>query len=395
VTMHNHADSVEALLRHRLQPARIPRSAVVWLAIQPRLCAPRRGTPVLRVAVVVALVLALSASLALASPNVRDWLGGWLGGVAVSMGGPGGRVDSLYPAPPFTVMQPPAAPDGWTLLANGYNPGPDANGLPSASLAGGAVARRVDGQDVPPPRSVVEQAQARAQDLLAGSEAVFALVYADSDGHLTAIRERTATGRSFPAGETTRVGDRQAVVSQQGLILIVDRTYIEISGSASPEIWMLFGRRLEPTTLAPFDTPPSGQAAQTAPTPPAWTRLALSARLGARILPVASAAQIAQQCGWDPSLSSRAPGEAMLQVRCAARLAGGIVDEQGGSSVSQLSWLEAARQMGIDPGGVIGADTRVYLVQLDVSAQGGTVVVIDSQTAQPYLVAALTPAPTE
>jgi hypothetical protein len=83
----------------------------------------------------------------------------------------------------------------------------------------------------------------------------------------------------------------------------------------------------------------------------------------------------------------------MLQVRCAARLASGIIDEHGGSGMSELSWQVAAQLLGIDPSNGPAADPRVYLVELDVSEQGGSVAVVDVQTAEPYFVARLKPAP--
>jgi hypothetical protein len=386
-------DPVENLLRQYMQPVEVPPSSLIWGKVRPRLSSTRRSAPILQVAFAVLLLVVLSASLAAASPDVRAWLGH----VAVSMGDSGGRVDSLYPAPPFGVLQPATVPRGWTRLANGYNPGPAANGSPAWSATGSVaapveVASRSNGQDLS--RAVSEQAQARAQDLLAsGSEATFVLVYADADGHQVEIRERAAAGKSLPAGETTRVGERQAVLTPQGLVFSVERTYVEISGSASPEARLLFAGSLEPTPLAPFETSSAAQAILASPTPPAWTRLPVSARLGPRISAAATPAHITQQCGWDPSLSSRAPGEGMLQVHCAARLASGIVDEQGGSGTSQVNWQQAAQQLGIDPATGPAADAHVWLVQLNVSEQGGSVVVLDAQTAQPYLVARLKPAP--
>ena len=55
-------------------------------------------------------------------------------------------------------------------------------------------------------------------------------------------------------------------------------------------------------------------------------------------------------------------GEAVLQVHCAARLASGIIDEHGGSAVSELSWRRAAQHLGIDPATGAAANRRVYLV---------------------------------
>ena len=54
----------------------------------------------------------------------------------------------------------------------------------------------------------------------------------------------------------------------------------------------------------------------------------------------------------------------------------------------------AAQLLGINPATGPAADPRVYLVELDVSEQGGSVAVVDVQTAQPYFVARLKPAPT-
>src|SRR5258708_167503 len=111
-------DPIESWLRQHMQPVEVPPASVIWVAVRPRLSSAKRSALVLRIGFAPAMLLALSASLAAASPEVRAWLGQ----VAVSMGGAGGRIDSLYPEPPFTVLQPTALPPGWTLVANGYNP---------------------------------------------------------------------------------------------------------------------------------------------------------------------------------------------------------------------------------------------------------------------------------
>src|SRR5260370_12025841 len=182
--MNARQDPIENLLRQHLQPVDLPPASFIWSAVRPRLGSTKRGAPITQVALGLALLIALSASLALASPDVRTWLGN----VGVSMSGSGGRVDSLYPAPPFAVLQPTAVPQGWTLLANGYYPGPTPNGTPSWSTSGGAVARRSGGQELT--RQLSEQAQARAQDLLAGGEAPVGLASAAPDGRPPQIRDR-------------------------------------------------------------------------------------------------------------------------------------------------------------------------------------------------------------
>jgi hypothetical protein len=83
----------------------------------------------------------------------------------------------------------------------------------------------------------------------------------------------------------------------------------------------------------------------------------------------------------------------MLQVHCAARLAAGISQDQGGWGYDLSSWAAAAARLGLDPARGPAGDPQVYLVQLDVSEHGGWVVVLDAATAEPYLVAPLRLAP--
>jgi hypothetical protein len=253
------------------------------------------------------------------------------------------------------------------------------------------VARRVGGQDLAPTTS--ERAQARAQELLGGGdEAMLVLVYQDPTGHLVEVRERVAMGQALPNGQPVTVHGQAGVLAQQGdrevLAFVLEGTLVEVSGSADRAGWVALANALQPTTLAPFETTAAGQA-MAAATPPAWTRLPLSARLGPAVPAKATRAEIAQQCAWNASAASMPPGQAMLQVHCAARLAAGITDEQGGWGYDLSPWHEAATRLGVDPVRGPGGDPQVYLVQLDVSEHGGMVVVLDAATAEPYLVAPL------
>jgi hypothetical protein len=392
--MIRHERGLEELLEARLRPREVPPTESVWWGVRRRLGAhPRRARRVLlRAGLALAMLLALGAGLALASPDLRAWVGG----VAVGLRGSSHGVASLEPAPPFTVLQPSALPAGWTLVANGYNPGPGRSGAPGWSGVGStapsavSVASRVAGQDVPP--ATRELAQARAQDLLGnGAEAALALVYADPTGQLIEVVERSAAGKALPAGRATTVGSQPAVVAlrdgQEVLAFVRQDTLVEVSGSAGRDDRLRLAASLQPAALAPVDATAAGQAP---PTPPAWTRVPLSSRPGAQEPPHATREAIVRQCGWDAALGSSALGEAMQQVHCAARLAAASPDDQGAWAYSRTSWRAAAQQLGTDAAGPPGA-TQVYLVQLDVSERGGSVVVLDATTAQPYLVARLQP----
>ena len=93
-------------------------------------------------------------------------------------------------------------------------------------MSGAFVARRVGGHDVPP--STADQAQARALDLLgSGREAALVLIYVDPSGRLVEVLERTAAGKTLPAGETKTVRSVPAVIDQQKLSFVEQMTLIE------------------------------------------------------------------------------------------------------------------------------------------------------------------------
>jgi hypothetical protein len=241
--MIRHGAHIEELLEARLRPPQVPPAETAWWSIRRSLAAEphRRRLRLLRVAVAALLLLALSAGLALASPDLRAWLGG----VAVSISGSSRGVASLEPAPTFTVLQPDLAalPGGWLLLATGYNPGPAPSATPGRSAASGAapsvsgltVARRVGGQDLAPTTN--ELAQARAQDLLGrGDEVTLVLVYQGPTGQLVQVRERAAAGKTLPSGQLTTVHAQAGAIAQRGdeevLTFTLEGTLVEISGSA-------------------------------------------------------------------------------------------------------------------------------------------------------------------
>jgi hypothetical protein len=94
---------LERQLASRLQPARLPPVDETWDGVQWRLFArgPRRTTRrlVLCAGLAMLVLLLLTAGLVLASPDLRAWLG-----VAVGMRWTQARLDSVSPAPPFTVL---------------------------------------------------------------------------------------------------------------------------------------------------------------------------------------------------------------------------------------------------------------------------------------------------
>ena len=181
------------------------------------------------------------------------------------------------------------------------------------------------------------------------------------------------------------------MINQQQLTFLEQGTLVEISGSAGRDGWLQFAALLEPTQLEPFDTTAAGQALANA-TPPAWTSMPLSARLGERVTPAVTGPEIVRQCGWTTSSTSNTPGRTGLEVRCAARLAGGATDETGGYGYSQYTWRQAAERLGVDPASGPSDDPLVYLFESDRADGSGSVVVLDATSAEPYLVARLNPA---
>src|SRR5438128_2295588 len=201
--------TLQAMLSARLKTPVVPPAEEVWLALSERvLLAPPPGTQRRTIGMQavfgVVLLVVLTAGLVAASPDIR----GWLSGVGVAVGGSPRGINSLYPEASFTVLQPAAVPNGWVLLANGYNPGPDpkgasgwsAVGAARPSVSGAAVARRVGGQDISPATS--DEAQANAQDMLARNhEAALVLIHADTNGRLIEVLERSAAAKALPPGE--------------------------------------------------------------------------------------------------------------------------------------------------------------------------------------------------
>jgi hypothetical protein len=59
----------------------------------------------------------------------------------------------------------------------------------------------------------------------------------------------------------------------------------------------------------------------------------------------------------------------------------------------ELSWQQVARRIASGPASGPAINTRVWMVELDVSEHGRSVAVVDVTPAQPYRVARLTPVP--
>ena len=397
-------DALERRLASRLQPARLPAADEAWQGVQWRVFTrgprrTRRGL-VLRVGVAVLVLLLLTAGLVLASPDLRAWLG-----VAVGMRGTQARLDSLSPAPPFTVFQPASLLPGTQLVASGYNPGPSESGAPASSAVGASAprpsissaARRINGQDVPP--NVAEGAQTRVQQLLgAGREAVLVLIYADPAGHTTEVVERPATGRGLPSGEPATVRGQPAMLirrDERDVLALIDQgTYLEITGSLGRESVLQFANSLQPTPLAPSEQPDAGGGSPAAlPTPPAGSQVPLAQRVGTRETPRATRQDVIRQCGWRSLENGRPPQGSSEQVRCAAGLVAGLAADQGSWGFGFSRWSQAAARLGIDPSTGPADDPTVYLAQLDVTEYHGSVVVLDAASGEPYVVVALKAVP--
>jgi hypothetical protein len=108
-------------------------------------------------------------------------------------------------------------------------------------------------------------------------------------------------------------------------------------------------------------------------------------RLGPSETPHATREQVVQTCGWKPEMATQAAGLFPPQTRCAARLIAGNVADPANWSFDRAHWHEAAARLGIDPAIGPPTDPLVYVIEADVADSGGSIVVVDAGTGEPYL----------
>ena len=389
-------EELEQRLEQRLRPVRVPAAEATWRTVQGRVRGDReRGTghpaPGLMIRVGLALVIALmitTTAVLAGSPAAREQVRAIAG--IVGMGGTGNRVTTLQPPPPFAVLQPSYLPPGMQLVAQSYNPGPAADGRPSVSATG--AMSRGGGTAIDP--AIVTAAAQRAQELVGdGREAIVVLIYAAGPEQFVEVVERPASGRSLPAGDPVRLRDAQGALTRRDgrdvLSWIEGDVFVEVCTTMGRAEALRVATGLQQTTLAAVE--PSHD--EPTPIPPAWVTYPLARRQGPVVAPQAGREAIVRVCGsWDPSLYATAPSKSYQQALCAARLLAGV-GEGSNAGLSRHDWQQAAERLGLDPAGGPAANPTVWLATLDVSDSGGSVVVLDVETGEPYVVMRLQPIP--
>jgi hypothetical protein len=382
-------DRLPALLRPTAVPPADRTRRRVRAAVTAQRRRHRRRVGALRVVLAVLGLVALSTTIVVAgSADAREALRGQLGqlGSLVGIGGRlGRRITSLQPAPGFTVLQPTDLPDGMLRLGAGYNPGPQPDGpegRPVARPSGIGVARRIAGVDVDP--VLAETASRRGAQLMGDArEPTLVLVYGAPPDRFVELVERPAAGKRPPAGEAVTVRGVAGTLRREG-----DRdVYAWVEGDAFVELHTTLDRTgarrviegLEPTALTTF-------VPRVVPPVVLPTEVPLAQRRRAVEAPRADWRTAVQPCGaWDPDLARRAPSEAYGHVLCIARAIIGA-DPAGGYGLSRYRWREAAERLGVDAAAGPAPDAEVWFAQFPEA-----VVVLDAETAAPYVVVRLAP----
>lgn len=391
-------DQIKEMLHARLRPTHVPSPDPAWWRLQSTLRAPgarsqTRGRAVLvGLGVLVAILATMSIALA-SSPDLRQQLAGMVG-----MASKGNRISTVQPPPPFTVFQPMELPAEMQLVAQAYSPGSVGNGQPSWSGVESGVARpSIVGASAQragssgPDSQVLTTARRRAQDLLGTTkEATLVLVYASPDGRIVAVVEQSALGKTPSSGDPVTINRATGTVvtSDHETIVrwIVQNTFLQVYATMDRGAAIAFANDLQPTALTSAAST-QAVAAQATALRALPTRIPLAQRVAAVETPTVNAAAVARTCGrWDPDLFRTAPTASFDQVKCVARTIVGI-DQPGSSGLSRYSWHEAAARLGLDPSVGPKNDPTVWLAELDDRTESqGWVVVLDTQTGQPYLV---------
>ena len=214
-------------------------------------------------------------------------------------------------------------------------------------------------------------------------EPTLVLVYGAPPDRLVELVQRPAAGKRLPAGEAVTVrGVAASVRREDGRDV-----YAWVEGDAFVELHTTLDRAearrviegLEPTALTAVVPRVLSPVVLPTEVPLAQRRRGVEA-------PRADWRAAVQPCGaWDPDLYRRAPPEAYGQVMCIARAIVGV-DPAGGYGLSRYRWREAAERLGVDPAAGPPPDAEVWFAQFPEA-----VVVLDAETAVPYVLVRLAP----
>jgi len=137
-----------------------------------------------------------------------------------------------------------------------------------------------------------------------------AVLEAEDVSGLVFIVEQPAASRPLPVGDATTVHGLPAVFAERGdgemLAWVEHGTLVEVSANNSRAAASRIAERAQATPLVPFEQTQAGSQLLNPrqPSPPAWTDIPLSARLGTPVAARATANEIQKQCRWQPSASA-------------------------------------------------------------------------------------------
>jgi len=312
-----------------------------------------------------------------------------------------GYVRSLEPAPNFVVLQPRVIPQGMLLISETYRPNSASNKRADGASTEDAAApvpittaRRIRGEVISP--ELGNAAESRARELLVQVQRpVLVLIYGDTDNHLLELVEQPALDSRLPDGESGTIRDDRAVFEHRGdhdiLTWIEQGTLVQIGTTAGRAEMVEFAQQLLATPLEDYVNghPAVDSTPRAVLTPPAQASSSVSMQLGIRENPHATREEIVQQCGWNEKLATEPEGLFPPQTRCAAGLVSGRGKEVANWSFDRVLWSQAAARLGVGVSTGPAADRLVYLIEVEVTVTGGTVIVIDASTGEPYLLGEL------
>ncbi len=380
----------ENLLRTTLLPSSVPSFEQMWTPVELSLIKQParahflhfRARGVKASLAFIGLLVMMTSIVFATSPDIRQQLK-----TAVGIGGQGNHLTSLQPSPSFTIFQPTYLPAGMQLITTAYNPGVAGGSQSLPSISGSAA--RVDGKGIDP--SVIATATSRSSQLLTSShEAVVVLIYASGVDRFVDVVQRPAMGLSLPTGDPVTVhGTRATLMQSDGrdiLTWVEHGTFIQVATTLGREEALRMANDFMPSTLATIEAQPNNGTA------PAWLTTSLAQRTGIIQTPTADQQAIRQQCGQWRALPSNISADSYQQAICVARIIAGE-DHQVNAGVDYYDWHRAAARLGLDPSVGPSGNPNVYLIQINISNDGGTAVVLDAKTGIPYIVERLRPVP--
>lgn len=375
------SDHIENRLRLALHPKRFPESSETWDRIERRLvrtspCPPRwywmfALTALVLLTVTTSIVLATSTA---AQAQLRA-----LTGIAVS----NNRLEGVSPRTPLAVFQPTYLPSGTTLVTTAYSAGSAGNAPLEPSV--NSTLSRAGGREITP--DVVATATRRGNLYLSNANGpIVVLIFADETKRYIEITQQPAAGKSLPKGDSIMIRRASGVRFQDDgrevIAWVEQGTLIQIATTIARPEAVRVAESLQQTPIAMVQSTISA-------TPPAWVAVPLARRVQAVRKVAVDRSEVIRACGmWDPSNHGITGYE---QVLCAARIVSG--DQSGNFGVDRYPWEQAATRLGIDTSIAPPGNPLVYLVQINVSDRGGSVVVLDALNGDPYLLVTLAALP--